>query len=50
MWNNAEQTTIMGKNARREYEEKYTPEKNYEMLMSIYQTAMERNRLRVGNG
>lgn len=28
---------IMGQNARREYEEKYTPDKNYELLMAIYQ-------------
>ena len=27
----------MGENARRVYEEKYTPEKNYEMLLDIYQ-------------
>jgi hypothetical protein len=26
----------MGENARREYEEKYTPERNYTMLMDIY--------------
>lgn len=34
----------MGKNARREYEDKYTPEKNYEMLMEIYQKALENKR------
>jgi glycosyltransferase involved in cell wall biosynthesis len=49
-WNHPDEMMEMGRNARREYEEKYTPEKNYEMLMSIYQTAIERNRLRVGNG
>jgi glycosyltransferase involved in cell wall biosynthesis len=32
----------MGLNARREYEQKYTPEKNYEMLIDIYRTAMAR--------
>ncbi|MBW1700407.1 MAG: glycosyltransferase family 4 protein [Deltaproteobacteria bacterium] len=30
----------MGLAARREYEEKYTPERNYEMLMEIYETAI----------
>jgi glycosyltransferase involved in cell wall biosynthesis len=28
--------------ARREYEAKYTPERNYTMLMEIYRAAMER--------
>jgi len=32
----------MGENARREYEEKYSPEKNHEMLMEIYRTAIAR--------
>jgi glycosyltransferase involved in cell wall biosynthesis len=27
----------MGKNARKEFEEKYTPERNYKMLMDIYE-------------
>jgi len=31
----------MGENARLVYEDKYTPEKNYEMLMDIYQQAIE---------
>ncbi len=30
--------------ARREYEEKYTPEKNYEMLMEIYKMAISRTK------
>lgn len=30
----------MGQNARAEYEAKYTPEKNYERLMEIYENAM----------
>ena len=30
----------MGQNARQVYEQKYTPEKNYRMLMSIYQSAI----------
>jgi glycosyltransferase involved in cell wall biosynthesis len=34
----------LGQNARREYEVKYTPEKNYEMLMSIYRNVIERKK------
>ena len=40
-WNHAEQTRSMGNEARREYETKYTAEKNYPVLMEIYQHAME---------
>ena len=36
-----EECRIMGKNARKIYEEKYTPERNYELLMDIYQQAIE---------
>jgi glycosyltransferase involved in cell wall biosynthesis len=32
----------MGKAARREYEEKYTPEKNYNMLLIIYEQAIRK--------
>lgn len=38
---NPEQTREMGRNARNEYLAKYTPEKNYEMLMDIYQQAID---------
>ncbi|MEE9290174.1 MAG: glycosyltransferase family 4 protein [Alphaproteobacteria bacterium] len=36
----------MGANARRAYEQKYTPEANYRQLMAIYQEAMAENRLK----
>jgi len=36
-----EESRQMGRNARKEYEQKYTPEKNYEMLMDIYQQAID---------
>ena len=36
-----EQVRQMGHNARQEYLVKYTPEKNYEMLMDIYNQAIE---------
>jgi glycosyltransferase involved in cell wall biosynthesis len=44
LWNNESECRRMGINARKEYEEKYTPEKNYEMLINIYQEVIERKR------
>jgi glycosyltransferase involved in cell wall biosynthesis len=41
LWNNVEEYETMGQNARKEYMAKYTPEKNYEMLMDIYEKAVE---------
>ena len=41
MWDHPEECTRMGHNARREYEEKYTSERSYEMLMSIYSRVIE---------
>jgi len=40
-WAHPDEIRAMGQAARREYEEKYTAEKNYPMLMSIYQKAIE---------
>jgi glycosyltransferase involved in cell wall biosynthesis len=37
-----EEMKRMGKEVRKEFEEKYTAEKNYKMLMEIYQLAIER--------
>jgi glycosyltransferase involved in cell wall biosynthesis len=39
-WTHSEQMAQMGKEARREYEAKYTAERNYTMLMEIYQRAI----------
>jgi len=39
-WNNPEQLRTMGVAARREYEQKYTAEQNYRILMAIYRQAM----------
>ncbi|PKG82544.1 glycosyl transferase family 1 [Colwellia sp. 75C3] len=39
--NNPDECLRMGRNARAEYLEKYTAEKNYEMLMDIYQQAID---------
>jgi glycosyltransferase involved in cell wall biosynthesis len=40
MIDNPAEVKKMGANARKEYLAKYTPEKNYEMLMDIYQQAI----------
>ena len=39
--NNPEKMKEMGLNARKEFEEKYTPEKNYKILMNIYEKVIE---------
>jgi glycosyltransferase involved in cell wall biosynthesis len=39
-WNHLEEMRVMGREARREYENKYTAEKNYPILMEIYRHAM----------
>ena len=39
-WSHPQAMTEMGREARREYEEKYTAERNYELLMQIYERAM----------
>jgi glycosyltransferase involved in cell wall biosynthesis len=39
-WEHPLEMAQMGKNARHEYEEKYTADKNYEMLIDIYQHAI----------
>jgi len=40
-WNHQEQMRSIGKEARREYEAKYTADQNYPSLMGIYQRAIE---------
>lgn len=41
LWDHPELSAAMGREARREYEEKYMPERNYEMLMDIYHRVIE---------
>jgi glycosyltransferase involved in cell wall biosynthesis len=41
-----EEMRRMGANARQEYERKYTPDRNYELLMEIYHQAIEHARAR----
>jgi glycosyltransferase involved in cell wall biosynthesis len=45
-WTHPAEMAGMGKEARREYESKYTPEANYAMLLEIYERVLARN----GNG
>ena len=39
-WNHPEEMALMGQEARKEYATKYTPERNYEMLIDIYQRTL----------
>ncbi len=41
-WTHPREMGEMGREARREYEDKYTEERNYERLMEIYRLAMDR--------
>jgi len=45
---NCYEMTRMGRNAKAEYETKYTPEKNYNMLMNIYEQATENHAKKQG--
>lgn len=42
MIDNRDACIEMGKNARKVFEEKYTAEKNFELLMNIYQTVLNK--------
>jgi len=39
LWDHPEEAVRMGQNARREYQQKYTPERNYQQLIEIYERA-----------
>ena len=43
LFDNEDMCRNMGKNARSVYEDRYTPEKNIDLLLSIYQDAIDRN-------
>lgn len=43
LWKHPEESSRMGQNARRVYEKKYTAERNYQLLMDIYQKAIDIN-------
>jgi len=40
LWDHPEESKRMGRDARMEYENKFTADKNYEMLMQIYEDAI----------
>lgn len=42
LWHDPPSCLSMGRNARKEYEAKYTPERNYRMLMGIYEEIIGR--------
>jgi glycosyltransferase involved in cell wall biosynthesis len=39
-WNHPEEMALMGRAARREYETNYSAEKNYRILLGIYEKAI----------
>jgi len=41
LWDNPDLNKQMGKNARQEYLNRYTPETNYPMLMNIYDSVLK---------
>ena len=43
-WNHPEEMETMGRAARAEYEAKYAAERNYQMLLQIYETVISRSR------
>lgn len=45
IYNDVENSRRLGINARKEYEKKYTPEKNYSILMEIYEHAKENEKI-----
>jgi len=47
LWNHPEEREKMSREARREFESKYTPEKNYEILMDIYRKAIGKHKRQV---
>jgi glycosyltransferase involved in cell wall biosynthesis len=43
-WEHPQEMAEMGRNARQEYEDKYTAERNYQMLLKIYENAIAMKR------
>ena len=44
VWSQSAELERMGKNARREFEQKYTEDANYHTLMQIYEAAIAENK------
>jgi glycosyltransferase involved in cell wall biosynthesis len=49
-WEHPEEMRRMGRAARAEFEARYTPERNYQMLMEIYDKARKMDRPRIREG
>lgn len=45
LWNHPEEAARMGRNALREYEQKYSPERNYQLLMEIYESVIKEKKI-----
>ncbi len=45
LWNHLEESERMGRAARLEYEQKYTPERNHQLLMEIYERAIKEKKI-----
>jgi len=45
-WNHPEEMALMGRAARREYETNYSSEKNYKILLGIYEKAISEKKVR----
>ena len=43
-WTHEEELQRMGREARKEYERKYSPVQNYKMLMEIYENVIDNHR------
>jgi exopolysaccharide biosynthesis WecB/TagA/CpsF family protein len=48
IWGRSDQLSSLGQGARQEFDKKYTADTNYEMLMKIYDAAMENKQSREG--
>jgi glycosyltransferase involved in cell wall biosynthesis len=42
-WTHTTETAVMGRNARQDYESKYTAERNYSILLEIYRSVIDRH-------
>lgn len=49
LWENLNLIEKMGRNARKEYEQKYTAERNYKILIGIYSKTIEAYKIKAGH-
>jgi len=45
LWNHPKERDRMGRSGRKEFEKKYTAERNYQILMEIYNRTIERHKM-----